>query len=164
MTEDPLDDVRRTVVSTDVAVPPPREIVLPPTGELIDLGNPDQVARALRTCRLAKTEIDGTRVLLEAAMVEQSRLAGTKTLRLDGYLATVGPDSELAWDITVLPELLAAGLPDSRYNELVKTEVTYKVDARVATQIEKANPVYAEIIGRARSRAPKRPSVKVEEK
>jgi hypothetical protein len=45
-----------------------------------------------------------------------------------------------------------AGVPAERMAALVTTEITYKVDARVARQLEAANPAYAQVIRAARGR------------
>ena len=49
-----------------------------------------------------------------------------------------------------------------RWDALVTTVVTEKVDGRVAAQIAKANPEYAAIIYRAQSRKPKRPTIRID--
>ena len=92
-----------------------------------------------------------------AVLVEESRRLGTKTLHLAQGTAIVsgGPASELAWDVGELVRLLALGLPAGRYEELVETIVTYKVNAAAAKQLEAANPEYANVISKARSRVDK---------
>ena len=90
-------------------------------------------------------------------LVDEAVRQGTKTLELPAGKAvlTGGPESELQWDIEILEQLRELGLPEPRFDELVKTEVTYKVDARVAKQLEAANAQYAGVIMVARSRADK---------
>jgi hypothetical protein len=91
----------------------------------------------------------------EAVLLEESRRQGTKTLHLPDGTAEVSGGTALEWDIDVLAELQAVGLPEDRYGELVVTTVTQKVDARVAKQLEAANPEYAAIIERARRYEPR---------
>lgn len=145
-----------------LARPEPTEIVIPGTGELVSLDDPAQVAAALTALKQHTTNVSAVRHLLEAVLAEESERQGTKTLRIGDYVATIGPGSDLDWDLDELAKLRDAGLPEERYNALVKTTVDYKVDARVASQIEKANPDYARIIGNARIRIPKRASVRVD--
>lgn len=148
---------------TEIERAPAATALVPLTGEVLDLTDPVQVARVRRELRDARGYIDEFNRTLDHVLLEESRRLGKKTIRLGDYTATIGPDSELSWDVTVLVELLAAGLPKERYDELVEEIVDYKVSAAVASQIEKANPEYAEIIGRARQRIPKRPTVKIGE-
>jgi len=68
------------------------------------------------------------------------------------------------WLLDVLEELLEAGLPEERYNDLVIQEVSYKVSGLEAKRIAAANPEYASIIERARQRVQKAPYVKVSKK
>ena len=71
-------------------------------------------------------------------------------------MLTIFPD----FSIEVL-ELRDLGLPEERYGELVVATVTYKVNASVAKQIAGANPEYAKVIDRARSRPDTTPRVYV---
>jgi len=48
-------------------------------------------------------------------------------------------------------KLLDAGLPEARYDALVKQEITHKVNANEAKRIGGTNPQYAEIIERAKT-------------
>lgn len=147
---------------TEIAVNQPRELVLPGTGELVNLDDAGQVARALSSLRDWKRHADEARAVLEAALVAESARQGTKTLHLGAMTASVSADTELAWDVTVLIGLLAAGLPSERYTDLVTETVSYKINASVAKQIAGANPAYAAIIDAAQSRVPKRQYVRVE--
>ena len=139
-------------------------LVVPGTGTVIDLDDPAEVAQALRDVRDLKRQVDEARAVLEAALVAESARQGTKTLRYGSLTASVGPDTELGWDMTVLIGLLDVGLPQARYDELVTETVEYKVNAAVAKQIEAASPVYAKVVEQARVRTPRKQYVKVEGK
>ncbi len=91
----------------------------------------------------------------EAVLLDASRREGTKTLHLEGATATITGGKELTWDLDALSALCVLGLPEARFNELVVATVTYRVDARVAKQLEAANPEYARVIQSARSYAEK---------
>ena len=131
-------------------------LVLPHTGEIIDLRNPRECAEAVEGLRALKARIDDlVRQLTDAVAVVSEERGG-----LDGTGAVLKTSDEIRWDVQILRELLhPAGLPTDRWDELVTQTVDYKVDARVAARIAKANPVYAEIIDRACTRTPRRPSV-----
>lgn len=137
-------------------------LIVPGTGALIDLEDAPQVAQALRDVRDYEQQLRYAKTALTEALVAESSRQGTKTLRLGTLTASVSADTELAWDVTELVKLLDAGLPAERYADLVSETVTYKVNSSVAKQIEAANPAYAAIIERARSRVPKTPYVRVE--
>lgn len=136
-------------MSTDLVVPD--QILDIRTGELVPAADIPRVADILRHLREYKDSILAAIKLCEAAIVEESRRTGTKTLHLDGAEVTITGGPRLSWDVSVLEELRDVGLPDERFADLVVIEQTYKVNAAVAKQIEAANPVYGEIVGRARS-------------
>lgn len=146
---------------TTLAIPESREIVVPGTGELVNLDDAPAVARALAAVREFKGVVESARSTLEQALVDESVRAGSKTLRYGGLVASIGADSELEWDVTELVKLRDLGLPEKRYGQLVTEEITYKVNAAVAKQIAAANPEYAKVIEQARGRRPKRPYVSV---
>jgi hypothetical protein len=131
-------------------------LVMPLTGEVLDLRKPSNVARGLEQVRETKRQLDELRLLFEALLrIEAARL-GSKTLHVgDGLTATVTGGEKTEWDIPVLNnELRAAGLPQERLEELITITVDYKVDARVAKQLAGANPEYAAIIARAKRTGP----------
>jgi hypothetical protein len=134
----------------------PAAITVPGVGTLVRINNLDEVTQALQDVRTLEGQLRDAKAVLTAAVVQESQRQGTKTLTAAGVTVTVSPDTEIVWDMTVLPELLDAGLPPDRYNDLVEEVVTYKVNGTEARKLEGANPVYAAIIGRARVRQPKR--------
>lgn len=119
------------------------------SGELVE-ATPDKAAELLVVARQLKSQINDSVKACEYVLREESQRQGTKTLHLPNATAVISGGSELAWDIDVLNELRAAGLPEDRFNELVVATVTYRVNAAVAKQLEAANDAYAEIVGRAR--------------
>lgn len=142
------------------AVSDPVEIAVPWTGEIVPLADAPKVAHALEGLRDYKAKLDEARAVLEAALVEESKRLGTKTLHLGSIDAEVYGGAELLWDMEELEKLREAGLPEERFTDLVRPVVTYKVDARVAKQLESANERYAEIIERARSYVERPPRVR----
>lgn len=137
--------------------------LVPHTGELVDLSNAAAVAKAAHQVKTLETQLRDARRDLEWALIEESKRQGTKTLHLGGYTAKIEGGDELQWDLEILAELIDAGLPQERYDDLVTEHVQYKVSSTVARQLEGASEVYAEIVGRARSRFPKQPRVNVKE-
>lgn len=59
------------------------------------------------------------------------------------------------WDIEILGELRALGLPEERMDQLITAEITYKVNTNVAKQLASVNPAYAAVIERAKSQVPR---------
>ncbi len=90
----------------------------------------------------------------EDVLVEESRRQGSKTLRIDGSTFEVYEQKEVQWDTAKLRELLPAGLPEGRFQELVTVTVEEKVSANEAKKIAAVNPEYARIIGQARRDGP----------
>lgn len=144
---------------SELAVTADSVLVLPHTGELINLNDAPAVARHLRELRDIRQKVNEATGILNEALAAYAQRIGTKTLHLEGVgkvTVTGGPGSEVVWDIEVLQGLVDAGLPQDRFNELVTTEVSYRVNSAVAKQIESSGNVkYSEIIGAARTRADK---------
>lgn len=137
---------------TDVAS---ETALVPFTGELVPLAEPLAVAKALEDLREYQRGLSSLRAVLEEALVAESRRRGTKTLHLGQTTAVITGGRGIEWDMEELAKLRDAGLPEERFSELVKTEISYKVDARVANQLSSANEEYAAIIGRARAEVEK---------
>lgn len=137
--------------------------LVPISGELIDLSDTGAVASAVARIRGYERLLYEARQELNHVLLEESRRRGTKTLHLGKQTVTVSGGTDLVWDLDVLNELLDAGLPEDRWADLVTATVEYKVSSQVARQLEGASEVYAEIIGRARSRVPRRPTINVKE-
>jgi hypothetical protein len=131
------------------------QLVLPVTGEIVDLREPGQVARALDDVRDLVRKLGELRALLETVLRLEARRQGTKTLHLGAVKAEVTGGERPEWDVPALVDgLRAAGLPEERLRELVTATVAYKVNARVATSVAASNPAYAEVIANARSTVP----------
>lgn len=130
--------------------------VVPYSGEIVSLDDPPACLKLLTEVRELEAQLrDLKDDLTEALKLEFSR-QGTKTLELSGIKATLGADSEIVWDPGILEELRDLGLPEARMNQLVTAEVRYTVNGSVAKQVAAANPEYADVIERAKSRAPKK--------
>lgn len=142
------------MTGTNIAVP--ETVMVPGLGALVATSDLGQVAQALADIRELTAALGDARAVLTAAAARASAAQGTRTLHAAGYTVEVSADTELVWDVTVLPRLLAAGLPPERYAALVTETIEYKVDGRVARQLEQSNPEYAAILAEARVRQPKR--------
>lgn len=145
---------------------PPEFLPAPISGEAIPIRQivekPEIGAEWLTTLRNTKSQIDLAIRAVSDALVLSSERYGTQTIPTSAGKVKVTHGKEVEWDLAILRELLEAGLPRARYESLVKSIVSYKVDGRVAKQISAANPKYAEIIGRAKREIEKRPSVSIE--
>jgi len=143
---------------------PVAEIMVPLTGELVSLGEPVQVCRALEQVRELKRELDHVRAVLEDALRLESERQGTKTLYLDGLKAVVSGGERAEYvDLEVLAdELRDEGMPEERVGEIVVTKISYTVSQRKADHAARANPRYAEVIERHRRIVPAAWRVSVE--
>ena len=148
-------------MSTELALPLPEQLVDVRTGELLP-ATPENAVDLISAARELRGRLLSLVKDCEAILLEESRRQGTKTLHLPGGTATITGGSDLEWDLETLLELRDLGLPEERYNELVVARVEFKVDARVASQLEAANEAYGDVIRQARSRVerPFRVSVK----
>jgi len=139
---------------------PSRELVVPYTGELVAMEDPEQCARVLFEIGELEAKLRSLRYVLRDVMFEESVRVGSKTLHFpDGVTAKISTPTETSWDHSILAELLGAGLPGDRFEALVTPEQTFKVNGSVIKELEAANPIYAEIINRARTKIPKSPGV-----
>jgi hypothetical protein len=139
---------------TELAVVAPDGLLDVRTGELVP-ATPENAVELLAAARDMRSRILNLVKDCEAVLLDESRRQGTKTLRYGNTTATVTGGTEIVWNLDILQELRNRGLPEERYDELVVATVTYKVDARVAKQLETSNPAYAEVIRMARSEEPK---------
>lgn len=137
------------------------ELVVPGSGEVVDLANPDVATRAWLTLDELGRQVNGAKQIVKRALVQHARDSGGLTMRVQAGEVRVGEPVDITWNLAVLRELRAAGLPDSRWNELVTETVDTKVSATVAKQIAKAKPEYAAIVERAQTRTPKAETVTV---
>lgn len=136
-------------------------ILIPTSGEVLDPEDAAGCLRVLTEIRELESRLREAKAALTDALSMEFARQGTKTLEFGGIKATLGANNEVVWDIEILSELRALGLPEDRMDALVTTEVTFKVNASVAKQLASANPRYAEVIERAKSRVPKTPYVSV---
>jgi hypothetical protein len=135
---------------TELVTQRPAEVVHVLTGELIPASDANALAGYLKDLRDLRARAWDQVRIVEDLLVEEAERQGTKTLHLEGATAKVTSGPELQWDTSVLEELKDAGLPDERWNALVSIVQTFKVDARVAKQLETSSR-YRGIIERARS-------------
>ena len=147
--------------TTDLEVRESEDILHPLTGELVRSDDLPAVAAAIDALRVYRNQINEAIHAFTAAAVAESRRLGTKTITAGALTLEISADSEVEWDLDVLARLRALGLPDDRYEALVRPTVTYKVDGRVARQLEGASDTYAEVIQRARIRIPKQQYVRI---
>jgi hypothetical protein len=128
-------------------------LVLPGLGTVIER-KPSEAARALQEVRSLEEKLREAKRLLTEVIVEESARLGARTLRFGDIEVEVKGGEEIEWDVGELLNLVRRGLPQERYEQLVKVQVTYKVSASEAKRIASSNPLYAEIIERAKSRKP----------
>lgn len=139
-------------------------LVLPETGQIVDLRKPSEVADALEQVREAKRRLEELRGFLELVLRAESIRQGSKTLHLEGGLeATVSGGSRPVVDDPELlvAELEQAGLPPERIAEAIRQVVSWDVRHGILSRIATASERYAEVIERHRRREPAAWSVSV---
>lgn len=153
-----MTDVDNTV---DALPALPETLVNVHTGEMLPatLENAGVVLTAAREMkqRINDVVVDATRYV-----VEQSRVAGAKTLHVDGCDLIVSGGDKTIYDIEVLEEnLREAGCPEDRLNALITQTISYKLNYSVLRQLQSANPDYRSAIEKSASQGWETPSVKV---
>jgi len=136
-------------------------LVVPFTGEIVSRQDPEHCARVLFEIRDLEQKVRDLKDSLKQALLEESQRVGTKTLHYPGLDAVISTPVVTHWDTEILLELLDAGLPEERYNDLVTMEVSYKVNGLVAKSIGASNPIYGDIVDRAKTKVPRATSVAV---
>jgi hypothetical protein len=142
--------------STDVAI-------IPASGEVVDLNDAVQVARAYRSVIDLEGELRRAKATLRDALVAQSNVLGRRTMHLEGLgKVEVTGGTETIYDAQALKrDLLDAGMPPERVAEIVVETIDYKVKAVEAKKAASANPDYAAIIEKHKRVYDKTPSVSV---
>lgn len=130
--------------------------VVPYSGEIVNFDDPDACLKLLVEIRELEGKLRDLKDDLTDALKREFSVRGKQTLEMNGIKASLSADSEIVWDVGVLYELREQGLPEDRMTELITEEITYKINGNVAKQLAAANPTYAEVIERAKSRAPKK--------
>jgi hypothetical protein len=143
------------LTSVELAIAEQPQLVIPLSGELVDLRKPNEVANALDQIREMKHQLDGCRIVFEQVLRLEASRQGTKTLHLDECTAAISGGETVEYDGEELGRrLLAAGMPGDRVNEIVQVIVTYKVNARNAKHAAGANPEYAKAVEETRTVKP----------
>lgn len=149
-------------MSEEIAVVPEASlVVIPTTGEAIDLSDAHACARALREVREVEARLRDVKRVLTEGILEESQRQGSKTLHFPTFDARINNPPATVWDYEVLCELQDAGLPEERWTDLVTTEISYKVNGNVAKSIASSNPEYKAIIERAKSTTYGQPTVSI---
>lgn len=139
----------------------PAELLNPMTGELVNVHDLPRLAEVIEALREHRQQVNDTMAAFTEAVAAESRRQGTRTLAAGDWVLELSADSAIEWDVPALFALENAGLPRERMNELVRSEITYKVDGRVARQLAGASPAYKAIIEAATVRVPRRQYVTV---
>ncbi len=141
-----------------------QHVLNPVTGELIPAEDVNGVAEAVKGLRQLNAQIRDAIADATVILVEESRRQGTKTLVLQDVTVEIRGGTDTVWDVGLLDsELNRLRCPLGRIAELIKTEVTYKVDARVAKQLAGANEDYAAVLESAKTTVEKPYYVRVKE-
>ena len=135
------------MAGTEVAVPE-HHMLVPWTGELVDTRDEAACVMALDGLREHEQLIREAKRALTDAVVERSRVLGTKTLALPGGLkAEIRGGPVTVYDPEQIEEgLRALGMPEDRIREIVVETVSYQVSAAQAKRARGANPEYAQVI------------------
>lgn len=128
------------------------ELAIPGTGQLVSLDNEVECAQALAAVRDYERQIKEAKAVLTSAIVDRSRILGTKTIPLpDGGKAEIRGGPESTYDVTEIEEnLRALGMPEDRLREIVVEEISYKLSVREAKRASGANSDYASVIENAK--------------
>lgn len=143
-------------------IAPSKEIALP-DGQLLDLNNVGEVARAYDDMQRYKRMIREVEGHLKEALLQYSSDAGQKTFTIaDVAKVEIKGGNETRYDAQGLKRALkAAGMPEARIKEIVRETIEYKVSAVEAKRAARANEEYAKIIDEHATVEKKTPSVSV---
>ncbi len=129
-----------------------QHVLNPVTGELIPASDVNGVAEAVKGLRQLSQQIRDAIADATVILVEESRRQGTKTLALQDVTVEIRGGTQVVWDIEQLRrDLESLGCPQAALDLLIKTQITYKVDARKANHMAGANEDYAAAIAAAKT-------------
>ena len=136
---------------SEIEARPASELVLPHSGEVIDLADVEVAGTTLEQLRTMEQAMREAQRMITDALVEHSRVAGSKTLDIGGgRRIEIRGGVEKVYDAEQLEqELRDLGMPEERIREIVKEEITHTVSAREAQRAAKANDDYAAALERA---------------
>lgn len=145
-------------MSTELAVPP---ILLDPqTGQALEV-NPENAAVVLHRIKDLYALIRDAKEMATHVLLDEMRRQGLKTMNVGGLKVEQRTSKEIHWNLELLEELRKAGLPEERYNDLVRETVSYHVNANEAKRIAAANDTYRSIIEAARTDHERTPTISV---
>lgn len=143
---------------------PGAELVLPTSGEIVDLTSESAISRAYKELKPIKEAVLYADRRLREALREVSVTHGTKTFHIDGVGKVElkgGERTDFPDPLALADALRAAGCPEEVVDEIVVARIEYKVDQRRASRAARANPEYAEIIERHRVKEESLPSISI---
>ena len=142
---------------------PSTALVLAHTGEVVDLGDERQVAKALSEVQVLKAKLAEADRRLREAIAERSRVLGTKTLHIAGVgRFEVKGGTVKRYDAEALEEgFRKAGMPEDRIEEMFVTTVSRRPIAVELNKAAKANPEYARVIEEATQTIEQTPTVSI---
>lgn len=133
------------------------ELVVPGTGEVLPLSDPETVAGALARVDVLIAALRDARRDITTAAVGLSETLLTKTFHTDGGDLVLSGGEETVYDADeIRAALLDAGVPEPIVETIVVEQpVTYRVDARRAKAAAAANETVKAIIDRHTTKRPK---------
>ena len=115
-------------------------VVLPGTGELVDIATVDGARRGLQMVTELREQLAEFSAACRRTIIDESDRRGQLSWEADGHMVRVGGAGVVEeYDIAILHELIDAGLPETRWAELVTYEP--KVDGRVINQLRQESRV-----------------------
>jgi len=148
---------------TDIEVFPNETMVLPHSGQVLDLHDEVEVAVALDEVRRMQAHLHSAVRVMSEALAARAAVLGTKSIPLSGgRVAAISGGTTRAYDAQEIERgLRALGMPEERIREIVVEEVRYTVKANEAKRAAGANPAYAEVIDAATTEIEKPVSVSI---
>lgn len=134
-------------------IDPHEQLVVPGTGEIVDLNDYQSCALALDSIRDIESDLRAIKNELQRAIASEATKQGTRTLELpDGRKAVLSGGVEIQYDAEKMEAgLREAGMPEDRIRQVIEEIVSYKVRAVEAKRAAAANPEYAFVIDSCRS-------------
>lgn len=123
------------------------DLIMPLTGEIVMLDEPEMVARALAEVDEIMRAFSDAKRILSRTLADLSVERGERTVTLPGasFVREGGPMRDYRPD-EIERGLRDAGMPEDRIREIVMTTISKKVNAREAAKAARSNDRYREII------------------
>lgn len=143
---------------------PGNALVLAHSGELVDLSDSRQAAKAFSEVQDLQAKLAEASRRIRDALGEHAKTIGTKTFYLDGIgKVEISKETETTFPdpLALAEHLRELGCPEETIEEIVVETISHKVDGRRAARAASVNEEYGRAVENAKQIVERTPYVKI---